>query len=100
MGTMMKDAKFGRQATEGADSAASTQLATDTAFSRQASPESMNSASVTSTGQQEVSTNVMVEGLVCADTSLDLHLTGDGASVETGTEHESKAFEMYRGLVC
>merc|ERR1719436_952970 len=42
----------------------------------------------------------MVEGLVCADTSMDLHLTNDGAGVERATEFKFDATDMFLGLLC
>jgi len=41
----------------------------------------------------------MFEGLVCADTSMDLHLTSDSGNIETSSPYEAKA-DIYWGLVC
>lgn len=90
----MKDAKFGRQVTTESD--VSTHLATDYGFTPQISPESMNSVPMVVV-KRDVPINAMVEGLVCADTSMDLYSTNE---VSKGTEFKINATDMYQGLVC
>jgi len=64
----------------------------------------MNSASLTSSvpcTKEEVQINVMVEGLICADTSMDVHLVGEDSFCSPCAPSEGLPTEaMFDGLVC